>query len=79
MVFFKDLKLKDIEVYMDVVGDDLGTTSVNSINASYKLMIVTNLDVVFVLVLGDVNNCLSVIGTKRLLHSRRVRSVVSRL
>ena len=63
-VFFKDLKLKDPEVYMDAVGDDLGATMGNIINASYKLMVATNPDAV--LVLGDTNSCLSVIGAKRL-------------
>ena len=63
-VFFKDLKLKDPEVYMDAVGDDLGATMGNIINASYKLMAATKPDAV--LVLGDTNSCLSVIGAKRL-------------
>jgi UDP-N-acetylglucosamine 2-epimerase (non-hydrolysing) len=63
-VFFKDLKLKDPEVYMDAVGDDLGATMGNIINASYKLMVATKPDAV--LVLGDTNSCLSVIGAKRL-------------
>jgi UDP-N-acetylglucosamine 2-epimerase (non-hydrolysing) len=63
-VFFKDLKLKDPEVYMDAVGDDLGSTMGNIINASYKLMVQTQPDAV--LVLGDTNSCLSVIGAKRL-------------
>ena len=63
-VFFKDLKLKDPEVYMNVVGDDLGATCGNIINASYKLMVATRPDAV--LVLGDTNSCLSVIGAKRL-------------
>lgn len=63
-VFFKDLKLKDPEVYMDAVGDDLGATYGNIINASYKLMVATKPDAV--LVLGDTNSCLSVIGAKRL-------------
>lgn len=63
-VFFKDLKLKDPEVYMDAVGDDLGATMGNIINASYKLMAATQPDAV--LVLGDTNSCLSVIGAKRL-------------
>ena len=63
-VFFKDLKLKDPEVYMDAVGDDLGATMGNIINASYKLMVQTKPDAV--LVLGDTNSCLSVIGAKRL-------------
>ncbi|MBQ5721589.1 MAG: UDP-N-acetylglucosamine 2-epimerase (non-hydrolyzing) [Bacteroidaceae bacterium] len=63
-VFFKDLKLKDPEVYMDAVGDDLGATMGNILNASYKLMVQTKPDAV--LVLGDTNSCLSVIGAKRL-------------
>ena len=63
-VFFHDLKLKDPEVYMDAVGDDLGSTMGNIINASYKLMAQTKPDAV--LVLGDTNSCLSVIGAKRL-------------
>ena len=63
-VFFKDLKLADPEVYMDAVGDDLGSTMGNIINASYKLMVQIKPDAV--LVLGDTNSCLSVIGAKRL-------------
>ena len=63
-VFFKDLKLKDPDVYLDAVGDDLGATMGNIINASYKLMVQTKPDAV--LVLGDTNSCLSVIGAKRL-------------
>ena len=63
-VFFHDLKLKDPEVYMDAVGDDLGATVGNIINCSYKLMVQTQPDAV--LVLGDTNSCLSVIAAKRL-------------
>ncbi len=63
-VFFHDLKLKNPEVYMDAVGDDLGATMGNIINASYKLMVQIKPDAV--LVLGDTNSCLSVIGAKRL-------------
>ena len=63
-IFFRDLKLKEPEVYMDAVGDDLGATCGNIINASYKLMVQTQPDAV--LVLGDTNSCLSVIGAKRL-------------
>ena len=63
-VFFKDLKLADPEVYMDAVGDDLGATCGNIINCSYKLLAATMPDAV--LVLGDTNSCLSVIGAKRL-------------
>ncbi len=63
-VFFRDLKLADPEVYMDAVGEDLGATMGNIINASYKLMVQAKPDAV--LVLGDTNSCLSVIGAKRL-------------
>ena len=63
-VFFKDLKLADPEVYMDAVGDDLGATMGNILNASYKLMVQAKPDAV--LVLGDTNSCLSVISAKRL-------------
>lgn len=63
-IFFRDLKLADPEVYMDAVGDDLGSTMGNIIATSYKLMATTKPDAV--LVLGDTNSCLSVIGAKRL-------------
>jgi UDP-N-acetylglucosamine 2-epimerase len=63
-IFFKDLKLKDPEVYMDAVGEDLGATMGNIIDCSYKLMSQIRPDAV--LVLGDTNSCLSVIGAKRL-------------
>ena len=63
-IFFKDLKLSEPEVYMDAVGDDLGATCGNIINCSYKLFAQTRPDAV--LVLGDTNSCLSVIGAKRL-------------
>ena len=63
-IFFRDLKIEDPDVYMNAVGDDLGATCGNIINASYKLMAATKPDAV--LVLGDTNSCLSVIGAKRL-------------
>lgn len=63
-VFFKDLKLKNPEVYMDAVGDDLGATVGNIINCSYKLMVQTKPDAL--LILGDTNSCLSAIAAKRL-------------
>lgn len=63
-IFFKDLKLADPEVYLDAVGDDLGATKGNIIDKSYKLMVEIKPDAV--LVLGDTNSCLSVIGAKRL-------------
>lgn len=63
-VFFHDLKLKDPEVYMDAVGDDLGATVGNIINCSYKLMNQIKPDAL--LILGDTNSCLSAISAKRL-------------
>ena len=63
-VFFKDLRLDDPDVYMDAVGEDLGATMGNIIDKSYKLMVELQPDAV--LVLGDTNSCLSVIGAKRL-------------
>lgn len=63
-VFFKDLKLADPEVYLDAVGVDLGETMGNIIAKSYQLMVEIRPDAV--LVLGDTNSCLSVIGAKRL-------------
>ena len=63
-VFFKDLKLAAPDVYLDAVGEDLGETMGNIIAESYRLMAQTRPDAV--LVLGDTNSCLSVIGAKRL-------------
>lgn len=63
-VFFKDLKLEDPEVYLDAVGNNLGETCGNIIAKSYTLMSEIKPDAV--LVLGDTNSCLSVIGAKRL-------------
>jgi UDP-N-acetylglucosamine 2-epimerase (non-hydrolysing) len=63
-VFFKDLKLADPDVYMEAVGNDLGETMGNIIAKSYQLMVQVKPDAV--LVLGDTNSCLSVIGAKRL-------------
>lgn len=63
-VFFYDLKLKEPEVYMDAVGDDLGATVGNIINCSYKLMSQVQPDAL--LILGDTNSCLSAIAAKRL-------------
>lgn len=63
-IFFKDLQLEDAEIYMDAVGNDLGETMGNIIAKSYALMVELKPDAV--LVLGDTNSCLSVIGAKRL-------------
>ena len=63
-VFFDDLGLRAPDYYLDAVGDDLGATIGNIIEKSYKLMVQVRPDAV--LVLGDTNSCLSVIGAKRL-------------
>ena len=63
-IFFRDLGLDDPELYLDAVGADLGETMGNIIAASYKAMVELKPDAV--LVLGDTNSCLSVIGAKRL-------------
>ena len=63
-VFFKDLKLADPDIYMEAVGNDLCETMGNIIAKSYQLMVEVQPDAV--LVLGDTNSCLSVIGAKRL-------------
>ena len=63
-IFFKDLSLDDPDVYLDAVGADLGETMGNIIAKSYQLMAQIQPDAV--LVLGDTNSCLSVIGAKRL-------------
>lgn len=63
-IFFRDLELDDPEVYLDAVGDTLGQTMGNIIAKSYDLMVELKPDAV--LVLGDTNSCLSVIGAKRL-------------
>lgn len=63
-VFFDDLGLRAPDYYLDAAGDDLGATIGNIIDKSYKLMARLRPDAV--LVLGDTNSCLSVIGAKRL-------------
>ncbi len=63
-IFFKDLGIKDPDIYLDAVGKDLGETMGNIIAKSYQAMVELNPDAV--LVLGDTNSCLSVIGAKRL-------------
>lgn len=63
-IFFHDLGLDDPDYYMNAVGNDLGETMGNIIAKSYQLMNSIKPDAV--LVLGDTNSCLSVIGAKRL-------------
>lgn len=68
-VFFDDLELDPPEVYMEAVGENLGATMGNIIEKSYTLMSEIRPDAV--LVLGDTNSCLSVIGAKRLHIDRK--------
>ena len=63
-IFFHDLELDNPDIYLDAVGNDLGETMGNIIAKSYRLM--AELEPDAVLVLGDTNSCLSVIGAKRL-------------
>ena len=63
-VFFEDLRLAPPEIFLEAVGNDLGETMGNIIAKSYQVMVETKPD--GVLVLGDTNSCLSVIGAKRL-------------
>ncbi len=63
-VFFKDLKIAEPDIYLNAVGANLGETMGNIIAKSYEAMVETKPDAV--LVLGDTNSCLSVIGAKRL-------------
>lgn len=63
-IFFKDLAINEPDIFMDTIGDDLGATIGNIINASYKLMVSCKPDAL--LVLGDTNSCLSAIAAKRL-------------
>lgn len=63
-IFFHDLELDEPDVYLNAVGDHLGATMGNIISESYELM--TEINPEAILVLGDTNSCLSVIGAKRL-------------
>ena len=63
-IFFEDLGLDGPDLSLDVTGSNLGETMGNIISASYKAMVELKPDAV--LVLGDTNSCLSVIGAKRL-------------
>ena len=63
-IFFRDLELEKPELYLNAVGADLGETLGNIISTSYQAMAALKPDAL--LVLGDTNSCLSVIGAKRL-------------
>lgn len=63
-IFFEDLSLRAPDFYLNAVGSNLGETIGNIISSSYTLMTEQKPDAV--LVLGDTNSCLAVIGAKRL-------------
>ena len=63
-VFWSDFSLSGPDVWMDVVGENLGQTCGNVIARSYELMADIKPDAL--LILGDTNSCLSAISAKRL-------------
>lgn len=63
-IFFEELNIRKPDIYLDVVGEDLGTTMGNILSKSYKVMVSEKPDAL--LILGDTNSCLSVISAKRL-------------
>lgn len=63
-IFWSDFDLGGPDVWMNVVGDNLGQTCGNVIARSYELMAEIRPDAL--LVLGDTNSCLSAISAKRL-------------
>ena len=63
-IFFNDLALRAPDLYLNVVGENLGETMGNVIARSYEAMLRVKPDAL--LVLGDTNSCLSAISAKRL-------------
>ena len=63
-VFFENLGIREPDHYLGVVGENLGQTMGNVIASSYELMAQVKPDAL--IILGDTNSCLSVIGAKRL-------------
>ena len=63
-IFWSDFELGGPDVWMNVVGENLGQTCGNVIARSYELM--TEIKPDALLVLGDTNSCLSAISAKRL-------------
>lgn len=63
-IFFEDLELRQPDVYMDAVGENLGETIGNIIAKSYKILMEIQPDAL--LILGDTNSALSAIAAKRL-------------
>ncbi|MBT6170138.1 MAG: UDP-N-acetylglucosamine 2-epimerase (non-hydrolyzing) [Flavobacteriaceae bacterium] len=62
-IFFKDLKVKKPDYFLDSIGDTTATTIGNIISKSDKLIGEVKPDAV--LLYGDTNSCLSVISAKR--------------
>ena len=62
-IFFKDLKVKKPDYFLDSIGDTTASTIGNIISKSDKLIGEINPDAV--LLYGDTNSCLSVISAKR--------------
>ena len=63
-VFFEDLRLREPDHYLGVVGENLGQTMGNVIAKSYELMTEVKPDAI--IILGDTNSCLCVLAAKRL-------------
>ena len=63
-IFWSDFDLGGPDVYLNVVGDNLGQTCGNVIARSYELLAQLQPDAL--LILGDTNSCLSAIAAKRL-------------
>lgn len=63
-IFWSDFDLGGPDVWMNVVGENLGQTCGNVIARSYELMAEIRPDAL--LVLGDTNSCLAAISAKRL-------------
>ena len=62
-IFFKDLKVKKPDYFLDAIGDTTASTIGNIISKSDKLIGEVNPDAV--LLYGDTNSCLSVISAKK--------------
>jgi len=63
-VFFKEMRIRDPDYCLDVVGRNLGETIGNVISKTYDLIVEVKPDAV--LILGDTNSGLSAISAKRL-------------
>ena len=63
-IFYEDLEIRKPDVYLDVVGQNLGETLGSIISKSYEVMVKEKPDAL--LILGDTNSALSAISAKRL-------------